>query len=130
MEDISVIIDGQEIQVSAKSIDQGYLITIEGTEHEIIFPSIGNQPKTQRKKRKKNRGGNVVSSMPGNIIEISVQKGDEVEEGDLILILEAMKMQNEMRAQVSGTITEINCEVGESVEANTALVEINPREEA
>jgi len=45
-----------------------------------------------------------------------------------MIILEAMKMQNEIQAPLSGTVTEVNCESGESVEANVPLVVIEPPE--
>ena len=54
--------------------------------------------------------------------------GDEVEEGDVLMILEAMKMQNEIQAPLSGRVAEVNCESGDSVEANTPLVVIEPPE--
>ena len=50
------------------------------------------------------------SSIPGKIISISVSRNDIVSEGDVIMILEAMKMQNEIQSPVSGKITELNCE--------------------
>ena len=71
----------------------------------------------------------MTSSMPGSIVEIAVEVGQEVEEGQLILILEAMKMQNEMRAPIAGTVSEVTCSVGENVEANRTLVIISPLEE-
>ena len=51
-------------------------------------------------------------------------------EGQVILILEAMKMQNEIQAPVSGTVTSVNCEEGQAIEANIPLVIIEPAPEA
>ena len=50
---------------------------------------------------------NVESPMTGNVIEISVEIGQSVEEGDLLIVIESMKMENEIFSEVSGTITAI-----------------------
>ena len=55
-----------------------------------------------------------------------MSRNDIVSEGDVIMILEAMKMQNEIQAPVSGKITEMNCEPGDSIEANSPLMIIEP----
>ncbi len=55
-------------------------------------------------------------------------EGQMVSEGDVVMILEAMKMQNEIQAPLSGTVTAINCKPGESVEANSPLIIIQPEE--
>ena len=57
---------------------------------------------------------------------VEVGVGDSVNEGETILILEAMKMQNEVAAPISGTVTEVHCEDGMNVEANVPLVVIEP----
>ena len=51
---------------------------------------------------------------------------DFVSEGDVIMILEAMKMQNEIQAPISGKIIELNCKPGDSIEANSPLLVIEP----
>jgi len=53
-----------------------------------------------------------------------------VEEGAVLMILEAMKMQNEVQAPISGIIAELNCETGDSIEANSPLVVITPEEDS
>ena len=72
--------------------------------------------------------GIVNAPMPGKILEIPVSVGDEVEMGESILILEAMKMENELKASQTGIIHSIQVKVGDSVEKNQILLEIKARE--
>lgn len=62
--------------------------------------------------------------MPGKILEIMVNEGDEVEKDQPLAILEAMKMENELKAPISGTITSISADVGQSLEKNSPILEI------
>jgi pyruvate carboxylase subunit B len=65
--------------------------------------------------------------MPGKILEIPVSVGDEVEIGEAILILEAMKMENELKASLTGIIHSVQVQTGDSVEKNQILLEIKAR---
>ena len=65
-----------------------------------------------------------LSPMPGSIIEISVKAGDEVKENDVVLILEAMKMENEIVAPKNGKIKAIFVTEGQSVTADAPLFEM------
>lgn len=69
-------------------------------------------------------GETVKSPMPGNILRIEVSQGQHVEEGDVIIILEAMKMENEIVATKSGTIAQIAVSKGAVVETGTVLAVI------
>ena len=60
------------------------------------------------------------------MIEVKVRKGDAVRSGDLLLILEAMKMQNEIRAEGSGTVASLECEAGQAVESGAVLIRLEP----
>ena len=62
--------------------------------------------------------------MPGNIMSIKVKKGDVVKKGDLLLILEAMKMENEITSDVSGTVYRINVNEGDAVPVGAVMIEI------
>ncbi len=64
----------------------------------------------------------MVAAMPGRVVEVKVREGDTVQPGDLLLILEAMKMQNEIRAEGPGTVSAIQCEAGQAVEAGAVLI--------
>ena len=69
-------------------------------------------------------GEAVKSPMPGNILKINVSEGQKVNEGDVLLILEAMKMENEVTAIKSGTVAQIAVSKGQVVETGTPLVVI------
>ena len=69
-------------------------------------------------------GKPVVAPLPGTINEIKVKVGDKVNTGDTVVILEAMKMQNNIEAETSGTITGINVNKGDAVMEGDTLVTI------
>ncbi len=66
----------------------------------------------------------IISPMPGNILKINVTQGQKVNEGDVLIVLEAMKMENEISATKSGTVAQINVTKGAVVETGTPLVVI------
>ena len=63
--------------------------------------------------------------MPGKILAVKKSGGDAVKSGDVILILEAMKMENEIVAPQDGTVASINVSVGDSVESGATLATLN-----
>lgn len=66
----------------------------------------------------------ITSPMPGNILKINVTQGQHVNEGDVLIVLEAMKMENEISATKSGTVAQISITKGAVVETGTPLVVI------
>ena len=62
----------------------------------------------------------------GKVVTVEVKQGDEVTEGQVVLILEAMKMQNEVQAPVTGTVISVNISEGDAIEANIPLLVIEP----
>jgi acetyl-CoA/propionyl-CoA carboxylase biotin carboxyl carrier protein len=81
------------------------------------------KPSLPRARNGRLPGGNdVVSPMHGVVVEVSVGAGDDVQEGQVVAVIEAMKMMNEIRAQRSGSVAAVMASVGETVEANAPLV--------
>ncbi len=121
---------GSGISAEAK---RPYYLTVDGLPEEIIvetldelLPNAAQSPGGAGGKRPKaSKPGHVTASMPGTIIEIMVNKGDQVKAGDTVLITEAMKMETEVHAAVSGKVTEIWVEKGDSVNPDEALIEIS-----
>ena len=70
-----------------------------------------------------NDSSHVTSPMPGKVIKILVKAGDEVKKGDIMLIIEAMKMENQIVSPRDAVVKEVNVEVNERVESSKALVE-------
>jgi len=68
--------------------------------------------------------GAVMAIMPGKITRVMVEKGDEVEDGEAVCILEAMKMENELRVEAGGVVTAVHVKPGDDVEKNQVLVEV------
>ncbi|NLA05891.1 MAG: biotin/lipoyl-binding protein [Firmicutes bacterium] len=68
---------------------------------------------------------NVEAPMPGAIIDVAVKSGDAVKEGDVLVILEAMKMENEITAPRAGTVSTVHVQAGDTVEGGEALVALS-----
>lgn len=77
-----------------------------------------------KQKQVVNNTGAVTAPMPGTVIRIDKTEGTEVKAGEVVLILEAMKMENEIVAPADGTITKMNCEVGGTVAGGEVLFEV------
>ena len=126
-----VKVDGEEYEVELEKQEGVWNVTIEGKSFsiEIEGGSVGDSAGSKRKKKgRRKKSGTISSTIPGKIVSIAVAEGDKVAEGDVVMILEAMKMQNEIQAPLSGTVTAVNCKPGDSIEANSPLVIIQPEE--
>ena len=126
-----VKVDGEEYEVELEKQDGVWNVSIEGKSFsiEIEGGSVGDSAGSKRKKKGRGKKSGIISStIPGKIVSIAVAEGDNVAEGDVVMILEAMKMQNEIQAPLSGTVTAVNCKPGDSIEANSPLVIIQPEE--
>jgi len=85
----------------------------------------GEQPSNSKKKLKTaSKPGDVTSAMPGVVVDIKVKQDESVESGDVLLVIEAMKMETEIQAQTSGKISAIHVKQGDSVVPNQVLMEI------
>ena len=71
----------------------------------------------------------VASPMPGKVVKIFVREGDEVEKGQGLVIVEAMKMENEIKSPVKGKVEKVNFKPGDLVDAAQPILEIKPEEE-
>ena len=109
-------------------------VEVDGRRIEVILPSdmsIGSASSAKKPVRKINKksgtagsGDSVVAPMQGTIVKIAVTEGQEVAQGDLVIVLEAMKMEQPLTAHKAGIITGLTAEVGTTVPTGTELMEI------
>ncbi len=110
--------------VVEKKEPDSFRVTIDGLSYEITIRSELEQSAFQlmKNKEKLSQSGKIYSPMPGLILKIKKKVGDEIKTGDSLLVLEAMKMENDLRAESSGVIKAVHIEEGSSVEKNQLLI--------
>ena len=150
--ELLVSVDGEPLELSYEEVDalgqvvllhagRSYAISIEGDESRVEVTLAGHRYgmdlEDERERaahlaeRARTRGGGVVKSvMPGVVVELLVEAGQEVAAGDALLILEAMKMQNEISAPADGTVAELHVAAGQAVASGQALLTLRGPEEA
>jgi len=116
-----------------ESDDRRAPITVEvnGRRVEVILPSsfsVDSPKKRTATRRNKavaaSTGNSVVAPMQGTIVKIAVEEGQSVQVGELVVVLEAMKMEQPLTAHKAGTIKAISAEIGATVTSGTVLLEI------
>lgn len=115
-------------------------ITVNGVSYDVQVEEIGEgtapaaapvaaaapAPKAAPKAAPAVAGGTKVTApMPGTILSVNVSVGQKVEEGQAVIVLEAMKMENEIPAPAAGTVASINVEKGANVETGAVLITLN-----
>jgi acetyl-CoA/propionyl-CoA carboxylase biotin carboxyl carrier protein len=114
---------------------QAVTVEVGGRRLEVVLPAAfavgasvagpSKKPKREKKKAGAAASGDAVTSpMQGTIVKVSVTDGQEVAEGDTIVVLEAMKMEQPLKAHKAGTVSRLQAEVGASVSSGAVVCEI------
>jgi biotin carboxyl carrier protein len=149
-DDRRVIVDGKEYAVDFESVlgQPVYSLLIDGRSYEAyVYESedandwqvlirgdlFTASVEDEREQRLRAAAGAVTSStdefnlkapMPGLIVAVPISEGQAVKKGDILVILESMKMQNELKSPRAGSVTRVRVRAGESVEHNQVLVTV------
>lgn len=111
-------VSGEQFEVEVEEVMNGYHSkTTSGTEPVVAKSNVSAPVIT-----KKSGGITIESPMPGNILKILVKKGDPVVKGQTLFLLEAMKMENEIKSPASGIISDVKANEGDPVSAGQAIV--------
>ena len=117
-------------------VEKSTVVEVNGKRFDVkvwVPPFGGSAPTGAQKTRSGSRGnsqsaaflsGTVTAPMQGTVIKVLVTQGQIVAQGDAILVLEAMKMENQIQADKAGTVVKINCKAGDTVGAGDVLVVI------
>jgi biotin carboxyl carrier protein len=123
----SLLVDGKSHYLSIRSSREGYLVDLR---RRTYFVRLRDDldltiEKLGLNETSRDHSGQVLAPIPGLITGVSVVKEDEVATGDKLLILEAMKMENEITAPLAGIISAVYVSPGETVEKGALLMEIH-----
>src|SRR5215475_4987334 len=122
----SLIVDGQSHEAYVQQGDDNWQVLLRGRLYPVVVED-------EREKRLRAAAGGGVAEtgefhlkapMPGLVVSIPVSEGQDVKKGQVLLILESMKMQNELKAPRDGKVSRIRVKAGESVEQKQALLSV------
>jgi biotin carboxyl carrier protein len=129
---LHLILDGEAFEFDIQKTEEGQDVTLYGTRYSarvldersraLLALGIGGGPASGHE--------TISTSMPGKVVSILVEEGQEVRPGDGIIVVEAMKMENELRCAGEGVVESILVATGDAVVGGTALVKIKPKEDA
>lgn len=121
----SLRIDGEQHEVSVRRRGEDYLVTSrQGTATVAVTDPLTHLAQQTRGGRGGRRAARVSAYMPGRVVTVLVQEGDTVTAGQGIVVLEAMKMENEIRAEADGTVRHIFVQPGQAVDTGEPLFEL------
>ena len=134
MRKFMINVNGNSYEVEVEEVTEGGVVSRPSTPATKVVPAAAAGPKApaapvakaEKKELVVSQGQEVIEApMPGNIWKIVAKEGDEVKAGDILLILEAMKMENEILAPRDGIVSSINTTEGSAVNTGDKLVVID-----
>jgi acetyl/propionyl-CoA carboxylase alpha subunit len=122
----SMIIDGQSHDVRMNEGDGVYIVQLGGAILEVIVEDERTRRLAGLRSSPAAVTGEVVikAPMPGVVVDILVAEGQEVEQGDVVVVLESMKMQNEFKAPRAGRVHLVRVSLGDKIEQNGVMLTI------
>jgi acetyl-CoA/propionyl-CoA carboxylase biotin carboxyl carrier protein len=126
---------GETQQNSEGLVEKSTVVEVNGKRFDVKVwvPPVGGTMPTAQKTRSASRGasqsagatsGTITAPMQGTVIKVLVTEGQTVAQGDAVLVLEAMKMENQIQADKAGTVSKINCKAGDTVGSGDVLLVI------
>lgn len=118
---LSLLMDGRSWEAGLVPLEDGFVVDLLGIPHEVEVVD----PRRRALRHAAGTGAATVKTpMPGRIVRVLVEEGQAVTKGEPLLVIEAMKMENEMKAPMDGTVARILVSEGDVVETRAVLVEL------
>lgn len=127
MRTFRVVVSGNEYEVAIEEITEKATAPVASASSPAPKPAAAAAarkatPAAAAAPKADDTDGTILAAMPGTITDVKVNQGDQVKRGDTLLILEAMKMENEIKAHRDGIVSAIQVDKGASVNAGMALL--------
>ncbi len=118
-------VDGHSVAVQVRSIPNGFLLAYRGVETKayVYTESEAAYARLMPKKEAADSLKHVLCPMPGLVVSIAVKEGQEVKAGETVAVVEAMKMENVLRAEIDGVVKKINAKPGDSLAVDAVILE-------
>lgn len=121
----SVIHDGRQAEVSVYRLSKScYQVSINGRAYQVLVDDRLGFLTREADAATGGHGGTVTAYMPGKVAAVLVEQGAKVKVGEGVVVLEAMKMENEIQSEIDGVVTTIYVQPGQAVEGGDALFEV------
>jgi acetyl/propionyl-CoA carboxylase alpha subunit len=120
-EPMSFDLDGVPVRALVSRLDDRVSVVIDGELYVFDSGAAADPPNAGRL-----GSGRINAPMPGKIIAVLVRPGDRVTVGQGVIVLEAMKMESTLNAEIDGTVAQVTAAAGDLVEGGVLLVEITP----
>ncbi len=114
-------VGGQRGRYAARITEEGTEIWWQGRSYLVVSESSSSP---RRAKKAGASALRIISQMPGTVLKLNVQAGDSVQPGQALLVMESMKMEMPLESQIKGVVKSVLCEVGQRVERNALLIEL------
>lgn len=119
----SLIVENRSFEIEVDNTEDEYRVLVDGRNYHVHLVDERRMRPGSAQSGIELQGRQKISvPMPGKVIAVLVSEGDKVEKGQELVIVEAMKMENEVRSPISGEVKEIKVKPGEAVEGGAALV--------
>jgi propionyl-CoA carboxylase alpha chain len=117
---------GETLTAKVEAIAAGFALTTRGARHRLrVLPAhVARYQKHMIEKTPPDMSKFLVCPMPGLLVSLNVEEGDQVEQGQPLAVVEAMKMENILRAEKSGTIRAVNAKAGDSLAVDAIILEM------
>lgn len=127
---LHLLLDGESFEVDQSATPGGFDITLYGTRYAAAVIDERKKALAALSGQGKKAAGEVIrTSMPGKVVAVLVAEGDAVRPGQGLVVVEAMKMENELRAAGDGVVTKVLVAAGQSVEGGAQLIVVGPKEQ-
>jgi propionyl-CoA carboxylase alpha chain len=118
-------INSHPVAVQVRTIPNGFALSYRGVETKayVYTASEAGYARLMPPKKVADTGKQVLCPMPGLVVSIAVKEGQEVKAGETVAVVEAMKMENVLRAEIDGTVKKINAKPGDSLAVDAVILE-------